>query len=194
MIESSLYQQRATDAETLADAAMHFRSCSKEGYIRSAPIMQRMSDGKNDNAVRDFLKGPWAEVRHWVPQMMALLDKRYLVSPTEQKLGDYCSHLTMKPSDYFRRNVRIGSMVTKEEADDREKIGVKNLMWGSDYPHPEGSWPTTAAKMDASLKGVPEDDLAAILGGNALEWYGFDEKKLAPIVDRIGPTADRFEA
>ena len=128
----------------------------------------------------------------WVPQMMALLDKRFLVSPTDQKLGDYCSHLSMKPSDYFRRNVRVGSMVKKHEAEARHEIGVENIMWGSDYPHPEGTWPTTASKMDEALKGVPEEDLAKILGGNALEWYGFDADKLGAVANEIGPTSDRF--
>jgi predicted TIM-barrel fold metal-dependent hydrolase len=85
-------------------------------------------------------------------------------------------------------------MVTRDEALDRERIGIKNLMWGSDYPHPEGTWPVTEKKMDAALAGLPEDDIENILGRNALEWYGFDEEKLAPIVDRIGPTSDRFAA
>ena len=41
--------------------------------------------------------------------------------------------------------------------------------------------------MIESFRGVPEDDLAAMLGGNAAEVYGFDTGKLAPLVARIGP-------
>lgn len=129
----------------------------------------------------------------WVPHMLGILDFHYEHGAQAQKLGDYISHLTMKPSDYFRRNVRIGSMVTRKEAEDRERIGVKNMMWGSDYPHPEGTWPITHEKMDAALRGLPENDLDDILGRNAVEWYGFDAEKLAPIVDRIGPTVARFQ-
>jgi predicted TIM-barrel fold metal-dependent hydrolase len=128
----------------------------------------------------------------WVPHQVGIWDKHYEHSATEQKLGDYVSHLTMKPSEYFRRNIRIGSMVTRNEAENRAAIGIKNLMWGTDYPHPEGTWPITENKMDAAFKGIPEADIGAILGGNALEWYGFDAEKLAPVVDRVGPTADRF--
>jgi predicted TIM-barrel fold metal-dependent hydrolase len=128
----------------------------------------------------------------WVPHQLAIWDKHYERSATEQKLGDYMSHLSMKPSDYFRRNVRVGSMVTRKETQDREAIGINNLMWGTDYPHPEGTWPITQNKMDTAFEGVPDADIAAILGGNALTWYGFDAEKLAPIVDRVGPTADRF--
>ncbi|MFK7896389.1 MAG: amidohydrolase family protein [Myxococcota bacterium] len=129
----------------------------------------------------------------WVPHTMALQDKRFLNGSAEQKLGDYTSHLSMKPSDYFRRNVRVGSMVTKAEADARNEIGVTNMMWGSDYPHPEGTWPTTETKMGAAFTGIPGEDRSRILGQNALEWYGFDAEKLAPIVSQIGPSTERFE-
>jgi hypothetical protein len=60
-------------------------------------------------------------------------------------------------------------------------------MWGSDYPHPEGTWPYTRQQLVESFHGVPEDELAAMLGGNAARVYGFDVEKLAPHVARIGP-------
>ena len=66
-------------------------------------------------------------------------------------------------------------------------------MWGSDYPHPEGAWPATQKQMVESLHGLPEADIAAILGGNAARFYGLDTEKLAPIVARIGPEKKLFE-
>ena len=69
----------------------------------------------------------------------------------------------------------------------RHQIGVGNIMWGSDYPHPEGTWPQTTRMLRESFHGVPEVELRAILGGNAVEVYDFDVEKLAPIVSRIGP-------
>jgi predicted TIM-barrel fold metal-dependent hydrolase len=128
----------------------------------------------------------------WVPHTLANWDRHYDRSPTEQKLGDYFSHLTMKPSDYFRRNVRVGAMVKRHEALDRDRIGLQNMMWATDYPHPEGTWPTTRSKVDEAFMGLPESDIEAMMGLNALEWYGFDAEKLRPIADRIGPSADRF--
>jgi hypothetical protein len=66
-------------------------------------------------------------------------------------------------------------------------------MWGTDYPHPEGSWPDTANDLRETFGGLPQDDIAAILGGNAAEFYGFDVEKLAPLVDRIGPPKEWFD-
>jgi len=130
----------------------------------------------------------------WVPEWLALLDFRYEETHFSAKLGDYRSHLSMKPSDYFRRNVFLGaSCMPRREAELRAEIGVANVMWGSDYPHPEGTWPHTREQMLETFRGLPEADLAALLGGNAARVYGFDTDKLAPLVARIGPEKISFE-
>ena len=74
----------------------------------------------------------------------------------------------------------------------RHEIGVENMMWGSDYPHPEGSWPVTRQQQIDALHGVPDQEIRAMLGGNAAEFYGLDVDKLAPLVAEIGPTPETF--
>jgi predicted TIM-barrel fold metal-dependent hydrolase len=124
----------------------------------------------------------------WVPEYLRLLDHRYEVTHYAQKLGDFRSHLSMRPSEYFRRNVRLGaSCMPRREAELRHETGVECIMWGTDYPHPEGSWPYTRDQMLGTFHGLPEDEVAAMLGGNAVEFYGLDAEKLAPLVARIGP-------
>jgi len=130
----------------------------------------------------------------WVPSYLELLDQRYSSHAGNAKLGDYKSHLSMKPSEYFARNVRIGASVSRREAELRHEIGVGCLMWGSDYPHPEGSWPKTAERLRDSFAGLPSDEVERILGGNAAEFYGFDVEKLAPLVARIGPKKSELGA
>ena len=48
--------------------------------------------------------------------------------------------------------------------------------------------------MRETFAGLPEAEVAAMLGGNAAEWYGFDAAKLAPVVERIGPERGAFAA
>ena len=55
----------------------------------------------------------------------------------------------------------------------REFTGVGTLMWGNDYPHPEGTWPHSQARCAEQFDGVPSDELAAIVGGNAARVFGF---------------------
>ncbi len=130
----------------------------------------------------------------WVPSYLELLDQRASDHPGNAKLGDYKSHLKHKPSEYFARNIRIGASIPRREAELRHAIGVGNLMWGSDFPHPEGTWPETESRLVASFRGLPEAEVAAIVGGNAAALYGFDVEKLAPLVARIGPRKRLFEA
>ena len=129
----------------------------------------------------------------WVPSYLQLLDQRATAHAGNSKLGDFTSHLKLRPSEYFARNVRIGAMAHPQEVEARHEIGLNVLMWGSDYPHPEGSWPETEGRLASSFTGVPEDERDAILGGNALDFYGFDAEKLAPIVARVGPEKQSFE-
>ena len=122
------------------------------------------------------------------------MDFRYSETHYAAKLGDYRSHLGLKPSEYFRRQVFLGaSCMPRREAEMRHEIGLENIMWGSDYPHPEGSWPETRPQMIESFRGIPEEDRELMLGGNAARLYGFDVEKLAPLVARIGPEKRWFE-
>jgi hypothetical protein len=84
------------------------------------------------------------------------------------------------------------SCMSRREAEARHAIGVRNMMWGSDYPHPEGSWPVTRKQQIDSLHGIPEAELEAMLGGNAVEFYSLDAEKLAPLAARIGPEKKSF--
>ena len=131
----------------------------------------------------------------WVPEYLALLDQRYSETHYSAKLGDYRSHLKSKPSEYFARQVALGaSCMPRREAELRHSIGMENIMWGSDYPHPEGTWPLTRPQMKDTFVGLPEADIAAMLGANAARFYGFDVEALAPLVARIGPTRESFVA
>jgi len=131
----------------------------------------------------------------WVPEYLRLLDFRYADTPYSAKLGDYTSHLSMKPSEYFARNVLIGaSCMPRREAEMRHEVGIRNIAWGSDFPHPEGSFPHTWEQMHETFTGLPEDEIARMLAGNAAEFYRFDLGKLDALAERIGPEKSSFAA
>jgi hypothetical protein len=101
--------------------------------------------------------------------------------------------LTMLPSEYFDRNVKIGASNTRRrELGRRYEIGVGNIMWGNDFPHPEGTWPYTRRILGEAFHDIPVDETAQILGLNAAEFYGFDVDALQPIADEIGPTPEEL--
>ena len=82
--------------------------------------------------------------------------------------------------------------MARREVERRHEIGLGNILWGSDYPHPEGTWPETSRHLLETFRGVPEEELAMMLGGNAARVYNFDLGKLGPLVARIGPEKAAF--
>jgi predicted TIM-barrel fold metal-dependent hydrolase len=46
-------------------------------------------------------------------------------------------------------------------------------MWGSDYPHWEGTWPNSQAALEKLFVGVPEDEVDQIVHRNAAKTFKF---------------------
>ena len=93
------------------------------------------------------------------------------------------------PSEYWRTNCYLsGSFLAPYEVALRYQVGLENLMWGSDYPHVEGTWPYTTESIRHTFAKVPEDETRLILGETAIGVYGLDRAALASIADSVGPT------
>jgi predicted TIM-barrel fold metal-dependent hydrolase len=130
----------------------------------------------------------------WVPAALRLLDHHYdrFLTPGAAEAnfgGALAAEMKMSPSECWRRNCYAGaSFFRPAECALREEIGVDKIMWGQDYPHSEGTYPYTREALRATFAGVDPDDVAAMVGGNAAEVYGFDLDALAAIAARVGPT------
>jgi predicted TIM-barrel fold metal-dependent hydrolase len=55
----------------------------------------------------------------------------------------------------------------------RDVIGVETIMWGSDYPHTESTFPRSKAIVEEILADVPPHEARAIVCDNAARLYGF---------------------
>ena len=81
--------------------------------------------------------------------------------------------LEMLPSEYFKRQGHLTFGDDWVGLHNREVTGVDCLMWGSDYPHDEGTFPHSREVIERTFKDVPEDEKRKIIGGNAARLYGF---------------------
>ena len=54
----------------------------------------------------------------------------------------------------------------------RDRIGVENLMWATDYLHPDRTWPEPERVIRDHFQGIDVDDMRATFGGNAARIYG----------------------
>lgn len=107
----------------------------------------------------------------WVPHVLASMDYTY-----RERHGEaiYRFKNGMTPSDFFHRNVVLSFQEDAIGIRLRDIIGVDNMMWGSDYPHSESTFPQSRKILSEILAGVPDEEQAKIVGGNTARVYGFD--------------------
>jgi len=82
--------------------------------------------------------------------------------------------LSLKPSELIRRQCHATFMYDPVAINNRHITGVETLMWGNDYPHPEGTWPISQEIAEKQFDGVSDDELQAIVGGTAAAVFGFN--------------------
>ena len=78
------------------------------------------------------------------------------------------------PSTYFRRQFWATFEDDRAGILTRELLGVDRLMWGSDYPHTEGTFPHSQAQIQKDFAGVPTDEVYRMVVGNAAGLYGLE--------------------
>ena len=115
----------------------------------------------------------------WIPATLTQLDA----------LAGTKRGLALKPSEYFQRNCWVApSSPRPSEVAMRREIGIERFMFATDYPHPEGTWPDTAAWIRATFRDVPEDELRLMLGENALACLRLSHTPFHEAAQRIGPS------
>jgi len=130
----------------------------------------------------------------WVPDVIRKMDEKWVGTHNTRKFGDaFREVLSMKPSEYLDRNCFFGvSTPGLDDMERRHAVGVDNIMWGNDLPHPEGTFPYTRYWIRERFKDIAEDEARRMLGETAARVYSVDVDALRPLADRIGPTRDEI--
>jgi predicted TIM-barrel fold metal-dependent hydrolase len=114
----------------------------------------------------------------WAPHLLATMDYTYRERHEE---AIYRFKGDARPSDFFHRNVVLSFQEDAVGIRLRDVIGTDNMMWGSDYPHSESTFPRSRKILAEILAGVPEEEQSKIVGGNTARVYGFDAARLAAV-------------
>jgi predicted TIM-barrel fold metal-dependent hydrolase len=144
-------------------------------------LWQMMLSGALDR--HPTLKLVFTECRaDWIPATLAYLDREFAKGALALKRA---------PSEYWHRHFYVTPSSPRDhEVAQRGQIGVDRWMFGTDYPHPEGTWPNTLDWIRTVFAGVPENEARRMLGENAVECYNLDRRALATVAERIGPVQD----
>lgn len=138
----------------------------------------------------------------WIPGVVEMLDYYHgrlvaaasRASTAESKFGaGLAASMGASPGEVWRDNCFVGaSFMRPHEVPLRDRIGLDKIMWGSDYPHDEGTAPYSREGLRIAYAGLPPDEIAAMVGGNAARVYGFDLPALDRIAATAGPTVDEI--
>lgn len=107
----------------------------------------------------------------WAPFFLERMDHLYSERATVFQVRRF-AHSAL-PSDVFRNNVFLSFQEDQLGIELRHHVGVGNLLWGSDYPHAESTFPRSRAVLREILRGVPDEEQAKIAGRNTALLYGY---------------------
>jgi len=107
----------------------------------------------------------------WVPFFLDRLDYTYTQRARRPWWHRFKEGL---PSDFFHRNVFLSFQEDALGIRDRHLIGVDQMMWGSDYPHTESTFPQSQKLLDRVFAGVPDAERRRITRDNVAALYGFE--------------------
>jgi predicted TIM-barrel fold metal-dependent hydrolase len=102
----------------------------------------------------------------WIPYMLERMDYEW-----EDQFRDLS--LQMKPSEYWHRQMYATYQQDAVGIKLLDVLGEDNIMWGSDFPHPDGVWPDSQTFIEEQLGHLPPATRRKIVCDNAARLYGF---------------------
>ncbi len=108
----------------------------------------------------------------WAGNLIERMDFYYAEAPAK-KLRAVAMDNEKNPSEYWHNNVSYTFMRDLTAVAARHVIGVDRLMWSSDFPHNNSTWPDSREVIAKHMVGVPADEQRMILRDNAVRIYSF---------------------
>ena len=102
----------------------------------------------------------------WIPYVLWRMDGEW-----EDQFKDLS--LTMPPSDYWKRQCWATYQTDPIGVKLLDELGADKVMWGSDFPHPDGVWPDSQEYIQRELGHLPADVRRKVVCDNAARLYGF---------------------
>ncbi len=101
----------------------------------------------------------------WIPYVLERLDDTY-----EERLADDLG-LPLPPSAYFKRQMYATFQKDLHGVRAMAQIAPDNVMWGSDYPHRDGTWPFSQKAIEEQFRDVPDAIAGKMLSDNVRRVY-----------------------
>ena len=103
----------------------------------------------------------------WIPYFLERMDGTF-------KKHRFWTHSIIKepPSFYWYRQGHATFIEDHPGIKLRHEAGIDNIMWSSDYPHSDSTWPHSREVIAEHFRGVPAEERHKVVAGNAARLYG----------------------
>jgi len=173
--------------ETRLPVHMHTIGTPKPAMDHLAPLQQRQAFACHITSFQLAMSKPLMEIIYggvleahpdmvvviaesgigWIPYVLDHMDLEW-----EDQFKDLT--LTMKPSEYWKRQCRATYQSDPIGLKLLDVLGEDNVMWGSDFPHPDGVWPDSKEFIARETEHLAADVKHKVICANAGRLYGFD--------------------
>ena len=116
----------------------------------------------------------------WAPFWLERLDEQ------AESFGGFCPDMTLRPSEYFARQCAISFEVGERTLPALAPfVGAERIVWGSDYPHHDATFPGAVDALRATIAPCPTATQVRVLGLNARQLYGLPRRRdgVAGLID-----------
>jgi predicted TIM-barrel fold metal-dependent hydrolase len=103
----------------------------------------------------------------WLAALLRRMDRSYERFRGEAPLG-----LTLRPSEYYRRQIYATFFNDPIGPATLPHLGYDNVMWSSDYPHQNSTWPRSREVIARDLAGLSAAQRQKLVRGNVARLYG----------------------
>jgi predicted TIM-barrel fold metal-dependent hydrolase len=105
----------------------------------------------------------------WIAHYLQRMDHSY----EKYRFLEEGNIIPQPPSFYFRRQIHCTFQDDAIGVLTRHAIGIDNLMWASDYPHSDSTWPNSRETVAREFRDVPHIEMRKIVHDNCARLYGF---------------------
>jgi predicted TIM-barrel fold metal-dependent hydrolase len=109
----------------------------------------------------------------WVPHYMYRMDHAY----DRHRYWLPAGTLSKRPSEYFAENVYLTFQDDWVAFQTTHLCNPRRLMWASDFPHSDSTWPRSQEVIREQTQRLPEQERRWILHDNVAELYGLETRK-----------------
>lgn len=118
------------------------------------------------------LKLMYAEAQiGWIPYVLERADDVWHTHRGWAHGQDNCPEL---PSTYYYRQVYSCFFKDAVGVSMLDQVGVDNVLFETDYPHQDSTWPDTREAAALQFGYLPQDQIDKIARGNAIKLFGLD--------------------